>query len=150
MPLSSVYLFASWLSKVSFLGTFPGTFRRFIFKVLFQVLFSRYFPQVQEFRSMLAMEDEGGPGWSTMSSMCNPSTSLGWREEKWGGEDQWLNFRIFLGSFPFYRSRRWRLRRWRRARLVCYGVNVQTFNLSWKKGWEMGARRISCWILGTF
>ena len=48
--------------------------------------------------------NEGGPGWSAMASMCKPSTSLGRREEQWGEEDQWLNFRSFLGSFPFYRS----------------------------------------------
>ena len=39
-----------------------------------------------------------------MASLCKPSISLGRREEKWGVEDQWLNFRSFLllGSFPFY------------------------------------------------
>ena len=37
-------------------------------------------------------QDEGGPGWSAMASMCKPSTSLGRWEEKWGEEDQWLNF----------------------------------------------------------
>ena len=40
-----------------------------------------------------------------MASMCKPSISLGRTEEKWGEEDQGLNFRSFLGSFPFYRSR---------------------------------------------
>ena len=49
--------------------------------------------------------NEGGPGWSAMASMCKPSTSLGKRVENWGEEDQWLIFRSFLGSFPFYRSR---------------------------------------------
>ena len=49
--------------------------------------------------------NEGEPGWSAMASMCKPSTSLGRREDKWGEDDQWLNFRSFLGSFPFYRSR---------------------------------------------
>ena len=49
--------------------------------------------------------NEGGPGWSAMASICKPSSSLGRREEKWGEENQWLNFRSFLGSFPFYRSR---------------------------------------------
>ena len=39
--------------------------------------------------------NEGGPGWSAMASMCKPSISLGRREEKWGEEDQWLNFRFF-------------------------------------------------------
>ena len=50
--------------------------------------------------------NEGGPGWSAMASMCKSSTSFGRREDKWGEEDQWLYFRSFLGSFPFYRSRR--------------------------------------------
>ena len=40
-------------------------------------------------------QDEGGPGWSAMASMCKPSISLGRREEKWGEEDEWLNFRFF-------------------------------------------------------
>ena len=48
--------------------------------------------------------NEGGPGWSAMASMCKPSSSQGRREENWGEENQWLNFRSFLGSFPFYRS----------------------------------------------
>ena len=47
-------------------------------------------------------QDEVGPGWSAMASMCKPSTSLRRREEKWDEEDQGLNFRSFLGSFPFY------------------------------------------------
>ena len=50
-------------------------------------------------------QDEGGPGWSAMASMCKPSTSLGRREEKWGEEDQGLNFRSSLGYFPLYSSR---------------------------------------------
>ena len=49
--------------------------------------------------------NEGGPGWSAMASICKPSSSLGRREEKWGEGNQWLNFRSFLGFFPFYRSR---------------------------------------------
>ena len=48
--------------------------------------------------------NEGGPGKSAMASMCKPSSSHGRREENWGEENQWLNFRSFLGSFPFYRS----------------------------------------------
>ena len=40
-----------------------------------------------------------------MASLCKPSISLGRREEKWGEEDQWLNFRSSLGYFPLYRSR---------------------------------------------
>ena len=49
--------------------------------------------------------NEGGPGWSAMASMCKPSSSHGRRKEKLGEENQWLNIRSFLGSFPFYRSR---------------------------------------------
>ena len=48
--------------------------------------------------------NEGGPGWSALASVCKPSSSHGRREENWGEENQWLNFRSFLGSFPFYRS----------------------------------------------
>ena len=41
------------------------------------------------------MEVEGGAGWSAMALMCKSSTSFGRREDKWGEEDQWLNFRSF-------------------------------------------------------
>ena len=48
-------------------------------------------------------EDEEDEGWSAMAPMCKPSTFLGRCEEKRGKENQWLNFKSFLGSFPFYR-----------------------------------------------
>ena len=94
-------VFRVFVCYLAFLGSFSSFFSmyfsRYFLKVHF-IGFFRYFPKVQEFRSMLAMEVEGWAGWS--------STSFGRREDKWGEEDQWLNFRSFLGSFPFYRSRR--------------------------------------------
>ena len=102
-------VFRVFVCYLAFLGSFSSFFSmyfsRYFLKVHF-IGFFRYFPKVQEFRSMLAMEVEGGAGWSAMALMCKSSTSFGRREDKWGEEDQWLNFRSFLGSFPFYRSRR--------------------------------------------
>ena len=76
---------------------FSGTF--------LQVLFVGAFPRYKNSEACDLgdedEEDEGGPGWSAMASICKPSSSLGRREEKWGEENQWLNFRSFLGSFPF-------------------------------------------------
>ena len=89
--------------------------------------------------------EEEDEGWSAVAVMCKSNLQPLLEVGKRNGVRRisgWI-FRSFLGSFPYYRSRRWQRRwtRWRQTRLVCYGVSVLTFNHSWKKGRGMGQGR---------